>query len=177
MALATGFIQIERLAEDELVTAIDAAFTAESAGIFAGVTLPYVFKGYDQTTANTIPHVSILCCKVEPSTQDLREMIYDVEIDIVIRSSMRKDKDKADINLYSSFIRYILADPNLAANLNAQSDGNAYVKTPSIASGDLTFQRMRIKPESAVSTLSTTKTNYEITHKMHCIISLDYSEV
>jgi len=175
MANIRGFIKAEQMAEDSFKGLLSASFTAEGSGIFINSGLPSVGNAYDSSGAMTLPHVVVYCESVNPATPDSREHIYDVAISIIIRTSIREDTNKSLINLYSSFIRFILAHDSLADELNLASPnpGNSYKYTSATQTTEnLEFKRVRFAPEDEMSSLKTFGKYYEITYGTKCLIGV-----
>lgn len=175
MANIRGYSRVETMAEDSFEDLLSAAFTAESTGIFFGTTLPAVGRAYDASGAMSLPHCAVYCESVKPATPDSREELYECQIEIILRTSIREDSDKNDINNFSAFIRYILAHNSLASELNATSPNpdNYYIlRSTDSSTESLEFKRMRIDSENESSMLKVTGRYYEITHRTKCLIGV-----
>lgn len=118
-----GFSKVEKMAEDSFEEFLTPQFNAESSNIFSSVLKPTIGKAYDATGRMTLPHVVINAKQCQPATPDSREELYRVEIEIIIRTSIREDTGKDNINLYSGFIRFLLADRKLLDYLNNAISG------------------------------------------------------
>jgi hypothetical protein len=175
MANIRGYSKVETMAEDSFEDLLSAAFTAEGTGIFFDLTLPVVGRAYDASGAMSLPHCAVYCESVKPATPDSREELYECQIEIILRTSIREDSDKNDINLFSAFIRYILAHDSLASELNATSpnpDNNYILRRASSSTADLEFKRMRIDSANESSILKVSGRYYEIAHRTKCLIGV-----
>jgi len=175
MANIRGYIKVEQMAEDSFKGLMSAAFTAEGSGIFINSGLPSVGNAYDSSGAMTLPHVVVYCESVNPATPDSREQLYEVAISIIIRTSIREDTEKDLINLYSSFVRFILAHDSLASELNlaSQNPSNSYKYTSATQTTEnLEFKRVRFAPGAEMSMLKVSGKYYEITHGTKSLIGV-----
>jgi len=177
MADILGYLKVEQMAENSFKGLLSGAFTAAASGttIFVGMELPSVGNAYDSSGAMTLPHVTIYCESVTPATPDSREHLYNVAMSIIIRTSIREDTNKSLINLYSSFIRFILANQSLADELNliSPNPSNSYKYTSATSTTEnLEFKRVRVAPESEISRFKVSSKYYEITHNTICLIGV-----
>jgi hypothetical protein len=171
-----GFIKVEQMAEDSFYGLISAAMISEGSGILLDAALPTVGKAYDASGAMSLPHVAVYCESIKPATPDIREQLYEVAISIIIRTSIREDTDKDLVNLYSSFVRFILASDGLAAELNSVSPNpsNSYKYTSATTTTEnLEFKRVRFDPGAEMSMLKVSGKYYEITHQTTCLIGVE----
>jgi len=175
MADILGYLKVEQMAEDSFKGLLSGAFTAAASGIFVDMELPSVGNAYDSSGAMSLSHVAVYCESVKPATPDSREHLYDVAISIIIRTSIREDTNKSLINLYSSFVRFILANQWLADELNliSPNPNNSYKYTSATSTTEnLEFKRVRVAPESEISSLKVSNKYYEITHNTICLIGV-----
>jgi hypothetical protein len=122
-AFSRGFSKVEKMAEDSFVEFFTYQFNLESSNIFSRYSLPTIGRAYDSYGSMVLPHVIINAKKCQPATPDSREELYRVEVDTIIRTSIREDSGKNSINLYSAFIRFLLADRKLLDYLNNEIAG------------------------------------------------------
>ena len=175
MANILGYLKVEQMAENSFNGLLSDAFNAAGSSIFFDMALPSVGNAYDSSGAMTLSHVAIYCESVTPATPDSREHLYNVAMSIIIRTSIREDTDKSLINIYSSFVRFILAHQSLADELNLISPNpNNYYKYTSATSTteNLEFKRVRVAPESEMSSFKVSNKYYEITHNTICLIGV-----
>ena len=175
MADILGYLKVEQMAEQSFSALISGAFTAAGSSFLSGIERPSVGNAYDSSGAMTLSHVAIYCESVTPATPDSREHLYNVAMSIIIRTSIREDTDKSLINIYSSFVRFILANQSLADELNLSGGNpNNYYKYTSATSTteNLEFKRVRVAPESEMSSFKVSNKYYEITHNTICLIGV-----